>query len=179
MFKKITISSIVLFSLAYADYFSDCSKGSDPFSASSKGCTPATFNQKHKIIVGTRQEDARVIYDTGRVLKVWIAPYYQGGTMISAHDNFVVVSSPRFVVGQSVDKNGNPKSGLTNSDDLNINYVDLDKKRLDKEVERSQVNQEFIPYNEAVVSGKITNEDASTGGKQENIDVIRNYLNKK
>jgi len=70
------------------------------------------YQMKNKLIVGSRQDDARVIYDIGKILKVWISPYYQGGTLIAAHDNYVVVKKPEFIVGQSVQKEGTRPSGL-------------------------------------------------------------------
>lgn len=70
------------------------------------------YQMKNKLLVGSRQDDARVVYDIGKILKVWISPYYQGGTLIAAHDNYVVVKKPSFIVGQSVQKEGTQPSGL-------------------------------------------------------------------
>jgi hypothetical protein len=53
-------------------------------------------------IVGSRQDDSKVIRDMGKILKVWIAPYKNKETFVSAHDNFVVAKEPDFVVGETV-----------------------------------------------------------------------------
>ena len=55
-----------------------------------------------KPIVGTRQRDAQVVIDTGKVLKIWVAPYTQGNTLIAAHDIYTMVEQPHFVVGEMV-----------------------------------------------------------------------------
>lgn len=70
------------------------------------------YQMKNKLLVGSRQDDARVVYDIGKILKVWISPYYQAGTLIAGHDNYVVVKKPSFIVGQSVQKEGTRPNGL-------------------------------------------------------------------
>jgi len=57
-----------------------------------------------KPIIGTRQDDTKVVMDMGKVMKIWIAPYKNGGTLVSSHDNYVVARAPDFVVGEAVPK---------------------------------------------------------------------------
>jgi hypothetical protein len=75
-------------------------------------CQTKGYNMKNKIIVGSRQDDARVVYSVGKILKTWIAPYHQGGTLIAAHDNYIVVEKPHFLVGESVQREGTRPNGV-------------------------------------------------------------------
>ena len=58
-------------------------------------------------IVGSEQDDSKVIVDMGKILKVWIAPYVVGGTMIAAHSIYTWVQAPHFIAGESVGR-GSP-----------------------------------------------------------------------
>lgn len=55
-----------------------------------------------KTIVGTKQEDAKVIVNSGKVLKVMVFPYKQSRTLITAHDVYTMVETPSFIVGEMV-----------------------------------------------------------------------------
>lgn len=61
------------------------------------------YQMKIKPIVGSRQDDAKVVVDMGKVLKVWISPYKSSGTMIASHDLYTWVEKPRFIPGESID----------------------------------------------------------------------------
>ena len=58
-------------------------------------------------IVGSEQDDSKVIVDMGKILKVWIAPYVVGGTLIAAHSIYTWVQAPHFIAGESVGR-GSP-----------------------------------------------------------------------
>lgn len=70
------------------------------------------YQTRIKPYIGTRQNDAKVIIDTGRVLKIWVAPYKQARTLIAAHDVYSMVQKPEFIVGEMV-PSGRKKEGLT------------------------------------------------------------------
>lgn len=53
-------------------------------------------------LIGSRQEDSKVIMNMGKILKVWIANYKHDGVFVSSHDNFVVAKKPDFVLGEEV-----------------------------------------------------------------------------
>lgn len=55
-----------------------------------------------KPIVGSEQDDSKVIVDMGKILKVWIAPYVVKGTLIAAHYTYTWVQPPHFIPGESV-----------------------------------------------------------------------------
>ena len=60
-----------------------------------------------KPIVGSEQDDSKVIVDMGKILKIWIAPYVVRGTLIAAHSIYTWVQPPRFIAGESVGR-GSP-----------------------------------------------------------------------
>ncbi|MHC3995768.1 hypothetical protein ACXWTF_13160 [Thiomicrolovo sp. ZZH C-3] len=66
----------------------------------------APYRLNIKPLVGSRSNDAKVIVDTGRVLKVYIASYKQNATLIAAHDIYTFVTRPDFIVGESVPTRG-------------------------------------------------------------------------
>jgi len=86
-------------------------------------------------IIGTRQEDAKVIMDMGKIMKVWIAPYKNNGVFVSSHDNFVVAKKPDFVVGEEIPtKNWGSMHTPTNSIPFIFRDSDLDNStKLEKE----------------------------------------------
>ncbi|CAA6816267.1 MAG: Unknown protein [uncultured Campylobacterales bacterium] len=61
------------------------------------------YQMKIKPIVGSRQDDSKVVVDMGKVLKIWVAPYKSGATMISSHDLYTWVQKPGFIPGESID----------------------------------------------------------------------------
>ena len=82
------------------------------------------YQTRIKPYIGTRQNDAKVIIDTGRVLKIWVAPYKQARTLIAAHDIYSMVQKPQFIVGEMV-PSGRKKEGLTTcSNDFPFTFKD-------------------------------------------------------
>lgn len=74
-------------------------------------------------IVESQQDDSRVIVDMGKILKVWIAPYVAGGTLIAAHSIYTWVKAPRFIAGESVGRGSpNDASPLTPSGNYPMIY---------------------------------------------------------
>lgn len=102
--------------LAYAlgaILFSGCastSQGTDPFNRAE--WKTKSYETKIKPYIGTRQNDAKVVMDMGRVLKVWVAPYTQSRTLIAAHDIYAIVQKPKFILGEMV-PSGKRTGGLT------------------------------------------------------------------
>ena len=104
-------------------------------------CATKPYKMNNKIIVGSRQNDAKVVYSVGKVLKVWIAPYSQGGTMVASHDNYVVVEKPHFIVGESVDRAGTrPNSAISPTDNFPYVYRDYELDRTSKKNRYSDEN---------------------------------------
>jgi len=92
-------------------------------------------------IVGTRQDDEKVVMDMGKVMKIWIAPYKNNGVLVSSHDNFVVAKKPEFVIGEKVpQKNWSSMHTPINRIPFVFRNADLDKAtKLGKE--------EIVKYN--------------------------------
>jgi hypothetical protein len=132
---------------------------------------------KFKPIVGSRQDDAKVVVDMGKVLKVWIAPYKSKGTMIAAHDIYTWVQKPDFIVGEALPSK-NTHSGLTNVTGkfpfvFNEGDIDTSKgftnkalKKYVNNVYKAQASQEYV-------------EDRATKADEKYGDLIKDYLNNK
>jgi len=95
-------------------------------------------------IVGSRQEDAKVIMNMGKVLKIWIAPYKNKGTFVSGHDNFVIAKKADFIMGESVPQR-NWKSIKTPINSIPFIFRDAD---LDKS--NTLESKEIVKYNNNV-----------------------------
>ena len=61
-----------------------------------------SYQLKITPIIGSRQDDEKVIMDMGKIMKIWISPYKNNGTFVSSHDNYVVAVKPDFVVGENI-----------------------------------------------------------------------------
>jgi len=116
--------------------FSGCAQSQnsctpDAFEANAGSyCATKPYRMNNKIIVGSRQDDAKVVYSVGKVLKVWIAPYQQGGTMVASHDNYVVVEKPHFIPGESIDRAGTrPNSAISPTNNFPYVYRDYELDR--------------------------------------------------
>jgi len=55
-----------------------------------------------KPIIGSEQDDSKVVVDMGKILKVWVAPYVYNGTLIASHDIYTWVQAPHFIAGESI-----------------------------------------------------------------------------
>jgi hypothetical protein len=116
-------------------------------------CDTKPYQMNNKIIVGSRQDDARVVYSTGKILKTWIAPYHQGGTLIASHDIYVVVEKPGFLAGESVGRNsGDPSGAVTPTGDFPFVYRDNELDRTTRD-ERF-TNENIKRYNNNIYTNK-------------------------
>lgn len=105
-------------------------------------CYTKPYEMNNKLIVGSQQDDARVVYSTGVILKVWIAPYHMGETLISSHSNYVVVEAPKFLVGESVKKSGTPGDGFVGAN-RDIPYV-FRSEEVDRESNTKKLSNNVI-----------------------------------
>lgn len=92
-------------------------------------------------IIGSRQDDAKVIMDMGKIMKIWIAPYKNQNTFVSSHDNYVVAKAPDFVVGENVPQQ-NWKAMKTPVKSMPFLFRDADLDKSDK-LEK----EEIVQYN--------------------------------
>lgn len=106
-----------------------------------RDCITKPYQGNHKVIVGSVQDDSRIVYSTGKILKTWIAPYYQGETLISAHSNYIVVEKPRFIVGESVMREGRIADGAKSPTGA------LPMAYRDEELDRTPIPQQYSNRN--------------------------------
>lgn len=101
--------------LAGALFINGCASSQPSCSVASAGCgdsqkkAPGKEEEEnnlnipafpYKPIIGTRNNDAKMIVDTGVVLKVYIATYKDSKrTLVAAHDRYAWAKEPGFVVG--------------------------------------------------------------------------------
>ncbi len=95
-------------------------------------------------VIGSRQDDAKVIRDMGKILKVWVAPYKNKGTFVSAHDNFVVAKEPDFIIGEAV-----PQSGWK-SMKTPVNNIPFVFRDADMDTKESIDEETIVKYNNNV-----------------------------
>ncbi|MBW6487561.1 hypothetical protein [Sulfurimonas sp.] len=95
-------------------------------------------------IIGTRQDDAKVVMDMGKIIKVWVAPYKDGKTLVSSHDNYVVAQAPDFIIGESV-PNKNWKGLVAPENKIPFLFRDSELDNANKIEE-----EEIIKYNNIV-----------------------------
>lgn len=74
--------------------------------------TRAIFmNQKNKAdsfrfqpVIGTRQEDTKVMIDMGKFAKIWIKNYRnKNQTFVASHDIVTMIKAPGFIAGEEID----------------------------------------------------------------------------
>jgi hypothetical protein len=133
--NKIAQGVIVLLTLSFVGCTTNkdicISDAYDKNVGADSSCQTKGYNMNNKIIVGSRQDDARVVYSVGKILKTWIAPYHQGGTLIASHDNYIVVEKPHFLVGESVQREGRKPSGIvTPTNNIPTVYRDYELDRV-------------------------------------------------
>jgi len=101
------------------------------------------YQMKITPIVGSHQNDSKVIVDTGVVLKIWIAPYKIKNTLIAGHDVYTWARKPNFIVGEDMPKYNSKQTSLITANgqfpnlfkqqDIN-NYKELQDKTVKKYV---------------------------------------------
>lgn len=131
MFGKIIISTLSIF------LFIGCSSKDEPKpnEVVKKDMHTKPYELKITPVIGSRQDDAKVIRDMGKILKVWVAPYKNKGTFVSAHDNFVVAREADFIIGESIPQS-NWKSIKTPINNIPFVFRDADldqKQNIDEE----------------------------------------------
>ena len=138
------------------------------------------YQLKIKPIVGSRQDDAKVIIDAGKVLKVWIAPYKSGMTVIAAHDLYSMVQKPQFIIGEMVPTNKKKGGAVTATDDFPFAFRD---EELDKKTRHGNFNNEEMKHYYNNIYKAQANKDVTTErnnkATQEFDETIKNFLNKK
>jgi len=133
-----------------------------------------SYQLKITPIIGTRQDDAKVVMDMGKIMKIWIAPYKNKDVFVSSHDNFVVAKKPDFVVGEAVpQKNWSSMHTPINRMPFVFRDADLDRAtKLGKE--------EIVKYNNTIYreenSPKISKQRVSESNKYDK--QIIDFLNK-
>lgn len=60
------------------------------------------YQNKTSLMVESRSNEAKVIINAGKVLKILICPYKHKSTLIAGHDIYTYVEKPGFIVGASV-----------------------------------------------------------------------------
>ena len=138
------------------------------------------YQLKIKPIVGSRQDDSKVVIDAGKVLKVWIAPYKSGMTVIAAHDLYSMVQKPQFIIGEMVPTNSKKGGIVTVSDDFPFAFRDEELDRVPKQ--RKFSNPSMKKYYNNVYKAQADNsvvKRRNNEASREFDSAIKNFLNTK
>ena len=139
------VNALILFGLVLLS--TGCSSNKPeptPELISRKDVHTKPYELKITPIIGSRQDDAKVIMDMGKIMKIWIAPYKNEGVFVSSHDNYVVAKEADFVLGETVpQKNWKAMKTPTNNIPFQFRDADLDQSsKLEEE--------EIVKYNNNV-----------------------------
>ncbi len=124
-------------------------------------------------IIGSRQDDSKVIMDMGKIMKIWVASYKNNKTFVSSHDNFVVAVAPDFVIGETVPQK-NWKSMKTPTNNIPFIFRDADLDSSD-ELESAEI----VKYNNIVYQQQNDVKKAEKRLEKANIydETIKEFLN--
>lgn len=125
-------------------------------------------------IIGTRQDDAKVVMDMGKIIKVWIAPYKDGKTLVSSHDNYVVAQAPDFIVGEQV-PNKNWRGMIAPENKIPFLFRDADLDKANKLEE-----EEIVKYNNIVYKQQndVSESEKRLEGTSKFDEEIKRFLDK-
>lgn len=179
MKKVIFKSSIILASISTILLLGGCSTKDKALSDSieqmqrDKIHTKA-YQLKITPIIGTRQDDAKIVMDMGKIIKVWIAPYKDGNTLVSSHDNYVVAQAPDFIIGEKLPKK-NWRSLITPEQKFPFLFRDADLDNAEKIEE-----EEIVKYNNIVYKQQNDKEESVKRLKEADVydQEIKNFLEK-
>ena len=175
--KKTSICILIALGLVFS--FQGCSTKEVPIikEPSKRDIHTKSYQLNITPIIGSRQNDTKVIMDMGKVMKVWIAPYKNKGTFVSSHDNYVVAKAPDFVLGETVPQK-NWKSMKTPTNNIPFLFRDADLDRLDRDTPLNQ--EDIVNYNNNVY--KQQNAKTISSERKEKLSIydkeIKKFLNK-
>jgi hypothetical protein len=91
---------------------------------------------RYKPIIGTRQDDTKVMVDMGKFAKIWVKSYRnKNRTFVASHDIITMIKAPGFIVGEDLPRSSKEtirrsNSGTTfayRSSDINHNSSEFRK----------------------------------------------------
>lgn len=115
---------LIFIGLGFSLFLSGCSPKNSGCSVFEEQRTPQNTTQQEikpysygvTPVIGSRHDDARAVMDMGVVLKIFVADYVDRyGSLVAAHDRYLVVKKPTFVVGVQEPKDMPIVRGLINS----------------------------------------------------------------
>ena len=127
-------------------------------------------------LVGSRTNDAKVVMDTGVVLKIYVAPYKVSTTLIAGHDMYTYVTKPGFIVGSDLPKSFN-KGSISPAQKLPFVF---DASNIDAtdEITNNEI-KEYINKQHEIKSGKKEVIKKVETKNLKNDSTILNYINSK
>ena len=61
---------------------------------------------RYKPVIGTRQEDTKVMIDMGQFAKIWVKNYKnKNKTFVASHDIITMIKEPGFIAGEEISSN--------------------------------------------------------------------------
>jgi len=140
-----------------------------------KGDDLSIVYQKQGPLVITRTKIGNLIRDNGLIQPVFVSNYVdKEGDLISAHEIYVVVKEPSWVIGEKTPK-------YTPS---NVMPTPISKKLIEKGVAQEQyqenvINDYNLNYKKGVINAVKNNPQIQEQEKENNLDIINQFLKEK
>lgn len=128
-----------------------------------------------KPLIETRTNVGEIIRDNGLIQKIWIAPVVDNkNDLVSAHEIYLVVKEPKWVVGEETPKN------VKRATDLPTPISDGVLKRLDTFNEhQAKVIDSFNTDNKGALLEEIQKESNEQINDNQDLNLLNNYIKEK
>lgn len=133
--------------------------------------------KKQGTILQTRTNVGNLIRDYGLIQKVWIAPYVdKKGNLVTAHEIFVVVRNPKWIVGEKYPK-------AINRNKLGVIPTPISQEILKMQQKYDKYNESVITYYNRGLNSNLKeilqhNPDQEQKQIEKNMNIIYDFLNK-
>lgn len=131
--------------------------------------------KEQKPLIETRTNVGDIIRDNGMIQKVWIAPVKDDkGDLISAHELYVVIKSPDWIIGEATPKDSSRQVGEIPTP-FSKNLIEKVEKSTEEE---DKILKKYNNNDNAGLAEAINNQSSE---KEDNADLnlINNYLKEK
>jgi len=136
---------------------------------------------RYKPVIGTRQDDTKVMIDMGKFAKIWIKNYRnKNQTFVASHDIITMIEAPGFIAGEDIPSSkrsvqkktyGGNTFSYRSSDLIHTNSMDQ------SELKTSQIKDFVNNYKTTEKYKKLPEEKQKQLGKYD--EKIKYFLNNK
>lgn len=120
-------------------------------------------------VIGTRQEDTKVMIDMGKFAKIWVKNYRnKNQTFVASHDIITKIKEPGFIAGEEIDFSKRDVVKRTyggNTFSYRSSDIVSQTSKDDTELQNGQIKDYVNNYKETQKYGKLPAEKIKTLGK--------------